>query len=35
MKAELGGGSAAKGELGAGAPTAGGESASAGQEQAQ
>jgi phage shock protein A len=35
MKAELGAGSAAKGELGTGAPTAGGESAGASQEQAQ
>jgi phage shock protein A len=35
MKAELGGGTAAKGELGAGAQTGGGEGAGAGQEQAQ
>jgi phage shock protein A len=35
MKAEIGGPSAAKGELGAGAPAAGGESSGASQEQAQ
>jgi phage shock protein A len=35
MKAELGAGSGSKGQLGTGTPTAGGESAGAGQEQAQ
>ena len=34
MKAELGGGSAAKGELGAGAPAAGGDSSGSSPEQA-